>query len=70
MLHSGSRISVAVDLTSEEAADLAAVLAQVTPSMLLPLTGLSGRPAVQMAARVAVILDRLAENLATSMAVD
>jgi hypothetical protein len=41
MLHSGSRISVAVDLTSDE-----------------------------MAARVAVILDRLAENLATSMAVD
>jgi hypothetical protein len=71
MLHnSESRISLSIDLSSDEAADLAAFLAQVTPSMLLPLTGLSGRPAVQMAVRVTVILGRLAENLTTSMAGD
>jgi hypothetical protein len=61
--HPESPISVTIDLSSDEATDLAAFLARVTPSALLPLTGLSGLPAVGMAARVAVILGRLAENL-------
>jgi hypothetical protein len=68
--HCESRIFVTINLSLDEAADLAAFLAQVTPSMLLPLTGLSGLPGVGMAARVADILGRLAENLSTSMAAD
>jgi hypothetical protein len=67
---SQSRIFLSIELSSDEAADLAALLAQVTPSMLLPLTGLSGLPGVGMAARVADILARLAENLSASMAAD
>jgi hypothetical protein len=38
---SESLISVAIDLSSDEAADLASFLARVTPSALVPLTGLS-----------------------------
>ena len=54
--HSESRITIVIDLNAEEAADLATSLARATPSMLIPLTGLSGLPAVQASVRLAVIL--------------
>jgi hypothetical protein len=62
--HSESRISVTIDLSSEEAADLASSLARATPSMLIPLTGLSGLPSVEAAARLATILGGLTDALA------
>jgi hypothetical protein len=49
---SESRISVTLDLSLDEAADLASSLARATPSMLIPLTGLSGLPST--AARLAI----------------
>jgi hypothetical protein len=71
MSHSSeSLISVAINLSSDEAGDLASFLARVTPSALLPLTGLSGLPAVGMAARLAVIFGRLDKNLTASIAPD
>jgi hypothetical protein len=66
--HCESRIFVTINLSLDEAADLAAFLAPVTPSGLIPLTGLSGLPAVGMATRLAGIRGRLAENLTTDMA--
>jgi hypothetical protein len=62
--HSESRISVAIDLSSDEAADLAAFLARATPSALAPLAGLGGLPAVQKSVRLAAIFGRLADALA------
>jgi hypothetical protein len=56
-------ISITFNLSSDEAADLEAFLAGATPSMLAPLIGLGGRPAVDMAARLAAILGRLADAL-------
>jgi hypothetical protein len=56
-------INITFNLSSDEAADLAAFLAGATPSMLAPLTGLGGRPAVDMATRLAAILGRLAGAL-------
>ena len=62
--HSESRLSVTLDLSSDEATDLAAFLARATPSALAPLAGLGGLPAVEKSARLAVIFGRLAEALA------
>jgi hypothetical protein len=62
--HSESRISVTIDLSSDEATDLAAFLARATPSALAPLIGFGGTPAVCISARIAVTLGRLAEALA------
>jgi hypothetical protein len=60
------RITITLDLSSDEAEELASSLTRATPSMLLPLTGLSGRPAVDMAARLAATLERLAKNLTSA----
>jgi hypothetical protein len=62
--HSESRISVTVDLSSDEAADLAGFLGRATPSALAPLAGLGGLPAVGKSVRLAVIFGRLADALA------